>query len=118
MSRFHSPVSNSIEAVVKRVAGNIPGAYAYVFDGELEKFIYKSEANHLMEETIIILNREKGLADIVNQASNNLAVINCLDTHRKFFIKKLAADLYFGLCVEQSEKIIAEAKRVMETSFT
>ncbi len=111
-------MSNSIEAVVKRVAGNIPGAYAYVFDGELEKFIYKSESHTLMEKTIVTLNREKGLAGLVNQATNNLAVLDCSDTHRKFFIKKLAVDLYFGLCVEQSEEIIAEAKRVMETSFT
>ncbi|MEQ9231721.1 MAG: hypothetical protein RIF46_13640 [Cyclobacteriaceae bacterium] len=111
-------MSNSIEAVVKRLAGDIPGAYAYVFDGELEKFIYKSEASPLMEKTIISLNKEKGLADVVNQSSNNLAMLNCPDTNRKFLIKKLAADLYFGLCVEQSEEIIAKAKRVMDASFT
>lgn len=111
-------MNNSIHEVVERLAGDIPGAYLYVFDGEMENFIFQSEPNQQLENTILKLNRERSLASLVEETSNNLVTLDCDDTDRKFFIKKLASNLFFGLCVKQSPELIRKAKMVMSTSFS
>lgn len=110
-------MDNSIESVVKRIAKDVPGAYSYVFDSTEKRFIYKSEDNDQLEKVILSLDKERGLDNLINDSPVNLVMLDCKDTNRKFLVKKLASDVFFGMCVDQKPEIVEKAKEVMFAPF-
>jgi hypothetical protein len=110
-------LNNSIEAVVERIARDVPGAYCYVFDSTDKRFIYKSSDNDQLEKVILSLDKERGLDNLINESPINLVLLDCQDTNRKFLVKKLASDVFFGMCVDQKPEIIEKAREVMFAPF-
>jgi len=111
-------VQNSpLHIAVKKLAGDIPDAYSYIFDSQDRRFIYFSKPNPALEAEIEELDREKGLANLVEQSLDNIVEIPCKRDERVFFIKRMASNLYFGICVLKHAKSIQEGKKVMTSAF-
>jgi len=111
-------VENSpLHQAVKQLAGDIPDAYSYIFDSEDRRFLYFSKPNPALEAEIHELDRDRGLANLVNESIDNLVEVPCKKDERIFFIKRMAANLYFGLCVRKHPQSIQEGKKVMASAF-
>lgn len=109
--------NSPLHQAVKQLAGDIPDAYSYIFDSEDRRFLYFSKPNASLEEEIQELDRDKGLANLVSASVDNLVEMPCKKDERIFFIKRMAANLYFGLCVRKHPKSIQEGKKVMASAF-
>jgi hypothetical protein len=109
--------TNSLHLAVKKLAGDIPDAYSYIFDAEEQRFIYASSQNSQLESAIIELDTEKGLATLVDQAVEKMIQMPCKNNERVFFIKRMATNLYFGMCVLKDTPTVQAAKNVMKSAF-
>ncbi len=109
--------SSSLHLAVKKLAGDIPDAYSYIFDGEERRFIYASSQNSQLESAIIQLDTEKGLATLVDQAADKLVQMPSKNNERVFFIKRMATNLFFGMCVRKDTATVQAAKNVMISAF-
>lgn len=104
----------TITKAVQRISANVSGAYSYIFDAGENRFLYQSEANAELENEVLKLNKEKGLARLVQESRQaNFYSVSCPNTGRIFMIRKMAADIFFGLCVEKKSELIAKAELLM-----
>ncbi len=107
----------TISKAFQKLSANVSGAYSYVFDAGENRFLFQSEVNEKLEGEVLKLNREKGLARLVQESQKaNFYSANCSNTGRIFMIRKMAADIFFGLCVEKKPESIAKAELLMRAN--
>lgn len=93
------------------------GSYSYIFDADEREFIYVSESNDLIEKTILELDQDQGLENLVQQSNEQTVSLNCSTTERIFLIKRMAANLFFGLCVANNPETKQTAMKAMASAF-
>lgn len=106
-------INGTLNKAFQRISSNVPGAYSYIFDADENRFLFRSEMNKRLEGEILKLNESKGLSRLVEESTKNFCSLNCANTGRVFMIRKMAADVFFGLCVEKKPETIAQAESFM-----
>ena len=109
--------NKDLHNAVKKLAGEIPGAFTYIFDVETYDFIYKSEENESIENEVKNLKLEDGLIPLANGSDKEVIQLDCQTTGKKFLLKQMAVGMFFGMCVEQKEQVVKKAEKIMVTAF-
>jgi len=107
----------SLHSAIKKLAGDIPTACSYIYDGETQRFIFSSSKNDRLEAAVVELDRRNGLAAMVDQSPDKIVQLPLGEDGRVSFIKRMATNLYFGICVQNIPESIQATKKVMISSF-
>lgn len=108
---------SGLTSAVNKQTGHIPGAISFIFDGEDNQFIYLSEEKSNIEASILKLNDELDFAERAAQAKNDICQLNCPYSDRVFIFKRLATNLYLGVCVERNDNLLKLAKKAISADF-
>lgn len=111
-------MDSSLRKAVESLTSEIPEAFAYVFDAQTSKFFFKSRSDESLEKEIFSLNQDAGLDKAVAESEKKYLSIQCQNTGRQFLIKKIAAGIFLGLCVDPSEESIFKAEMVMNKGLS
>jgi hypothetical protein len=113
---LNSVVSN-IHSAMANVVGDVSQAYTYIFDSVDRTFVYASRPNQELESTILQFDIEKGIDTLVIEADQEYAEVPCPEINSVFYVKPMAENLYFGLCVPDNEVDRAKAIEIMSSNF-
>ena len=108
---------SGLTVAVNKQTGHIPGAVSFIFDGEESQFIYLSETKPKMENSIRKLHEEIDFSVRAAQASNDICQVHCPDSDRVFIFKKLATNLFLGVCVERELELMKIATKAISADF-
>ena len=108
---------SGLKTAVNKHTGHIPGAFSFIFDGEAKEFIYVSEKHPEIEKSILKFNEELDFAERTTHAKNDISRIQCDRIQRILVFKKLATNLYFGICIEPDDDIVDLATNAMAVDF-
>ena len=106
--------NNSIHNAIRRISANIPGAFSYLFDVEDQRFLYQSSINEELEKEIIKLKQTKDIKSLLDDSNDNFCSISCDHMQRVLMVKRMASDIFFGMCVDQKPEIMAMAEKAMK----
>ncbi|MCP4460977.1 MAG: hypothetical protein GY816_23600 [Cytophagales bacterium] len=72
----------------------------------------------MLEKSIYELDEAQGLEQLIQKSKEPTVVLDCKTTGRVFFIRRLATNLFFGLCVENNEQTKKKAAGIMSSLFS
>ena len=70
-----------------------------------------------MEKAILELDQEQGFAKLILKSNERTVSLKCQTTGMILFLKRMAANLFFGLCVEDEEATKQKASEIMDSTF-
>jgi hypothetical protein len=108
---------SGLKEAINKHTGHISGAFTFILDGMENEFLFSSKNAPVIMNTILRHHGIVNFNDRTYHAKDNICQLTCDEMDRLLIIKKLANNLFLGICIPQEDGLHAQAMKALSTEF-